>query len=326
MNKVKVKFLDIPIIRSCNLGCGGCLTFSDSKKIKGTVNLNESKDWLEHWAARLDPEAVTVFGGEPLLHPQFVDWCRELRRLWPEADLRINTNGYYLDRLYSKVDQLFTEEIKPQFIVSIQTGHEPYYSIVKNNIETLKDKVLVYYKQKYPNSKVVWNLWLDEEEIYKKWWRIDIDDVDTRIRVTSCEQWRIYWQAHYQGKEDTLLPFYNYDDPWYKENHEYCQAKEFVNLYKGKIYKCPTTAVLEHTLTTFNLENQESWKPYLTNYVSLDMTASDEEVATWFKTQAEPEKICNMCGFGGPQWSSGHINRHELKENWKFEVIPIESL
>lgn len=326
MQRAKLEFLDIPIIRSCNLGCGGCLTFSDNKLIKGVVQLAESQAWLEHWAARLDPAAVTVFGGEPLLHPQFVDWCREIRRLWPNTDLRINTNGYYLDRLFDKVDQLFTEDIKPQFIVSIQTGHEPYYSIVKNNIERLKERVLQFYAQKYPEKNVIWNLWLDEEEIYKKWWRIDINDVDTRIRITSCEQWRISWQAHYQGQGETLAPFYDYDDIWYTENHTHCQAKKFVNLYKGKLYKCPTVAVLEHTLNTFNLNNDNKWEPYLKNYAYLDTNASQEEINSWIKTQQNPEKVCNMCGFSGPNWSSGHINRHELKENWKYSVIPIDSL
>ena len=99
MNKVKFKFLDIPIIRSCNLECGGCLTFSDSKKIKGLVNLDQSRPWLEHWASRLDPSAVTIFGGEPLLHPNFIGWCKQVRQLWPNAELRINTNGYYLNTL-----------------------------------------------------------------------------------------------------------------------------------------------------------------------------------------------------------------------------------
>lgn len=319
MNKVKFKFLDIPIIRSCNLGCGGCLTFSDSKKIKGLVNLNKSHEWLEFWSKKLDPEAVTIFGGEPLLHPQFIDWCLAVREYWPNAELRINTNGYYLDTLYDKLDTLFTETIKPQFIVSIQTGFEPYYTSVKNNIETLKEKVLAHFLKKYPNQNVIWNLWLDEEEIYKKWWRIDIDGIDTRIRITSCEQWRIYWQAHYKGKEQFLQPYYNYNDQWYNDNHSLCQAKEFVNLYNGQLYKCPTTAVLRHTLETFNLQNNENWVPYLENYKSLTTDASDKEVIDWFNSQEVAEKICNMCGFAGPNWSSGHINRHEPKVNWKLK-------
>ena len=326
MNKIKFKFLDIPIIRSCNLSCGGCLTFSDSKQIKGLVNLQKSVAWLEHWATRLDPSAVTIFGGEPLLHPQFVNWCKEVRRLWPKSELRINTNGYYLDRLFDTIELLFTEDIQPQFMVSIQTGHDPYYSLVKQNIEKLKLLVLEHLRNKYPEKHIVWNLWLVEEEIHKKWWRIEIDGVDSGIRITSCEQWQIAWQAHYQGIEQGLKPFYDYNDPWYSDNHKSCQAKDFVNLYEGKIYKCPTSAVLEQTLSTFNLTNDSDWLPYLENYPVLDTSATDSEIVDWFDTQKNPEKVCNMCGFGGPKWTSGHLNRHELKQGWNFEVIPIESL
>jgi organic radical activating enzyme len=325
MDRVKFKFLDIPIIRSCNLVCGGCLTFSDSKQIKGTVRLEDSSGWLEHWADKLDPEIVTVFGGEPLLHPQFVSWCKEVRRLWPNCELRINTNGYYLDKLYDKIQELFTEDIKPQFIVSIQTGHEPYYSNVVKNIEHLKDLVLAHFQAKYPDKTVVWNLWLDEEEIYKKWWRIDINGVDSGIRITRCEQHKIPWQAHYQGVEGSLKPFYDYNDSWHSDNHKFCQAKNFVNLYKGKLYKCPTVAVLEHTLDTFNLTDDPDWSPYLENYPSLDITADNEEIIAWFRDQKYPEKVCNMCGFSGPKYTNGHLNRHELKEGWKYQVIDIDS-
>ena len=164
-------------------------------------------------------------------------------------------------------------------------------------------------------------MWLNEPDIFKSWWRIDINENDTGIRITSCEQHKIPWQAHYQGFEKELKPFYSYTDTWYIENHKSCQAKNFVNLYKGKLYKCPTTAVLEHTLTTFNLTTHNDWQQYLQNYQYLDTTATDIEIADWLKNQQNPEKICNMCGFSGPKYTNGHLNKHELKKNWKLKVI-----
>ena len=321
MTKIPIKFLDIPIIRSCNLSCGGCLTFSDNKKIKGLVNLDESHEWLKSWSEKLEPEAVTVFGGEPLLHPEFIEWCKAIRSYWPNSELRINTNGYYLDRLFERAAELFTEELRPQFIVSIQTGHEPYYTIVQNHVSLIMQRVLVVLKEKYPDKNIEWVLWLDEKEIYKQWWRIEIDGADTNIRITTCEQFRIPWQAHYQGSDLTLEPFYNYNDKWYTENHKYCQAKNFINLYQGKIYKCPTVAVLEHTLKSFNINNKESWQQYLSDYKSLNLNATDSEIKTWFETQKLPENVCNMCGFSGPKYTNGHLNRHELKEGWKYFMI-----
>jgi MoaA/NifB/PqqE/SkfB family radical SAM enzyme len=327
MNKIKVPFLDVPIIRSCNLECGGCLTFSDNKRVKGLVNIEESREWLEFWAARIDPAAVTVFGGEPLLHPQFVEWCRTLKSYWPNSELRINTNGYYLDKLADKIPELFNLDIVPQFIVSIQTGHEPYYSVVKQNVEKIKQLVHEYYAGLYPSDNYRWNLWLDEPEIHKHWWRLDFkESEETDIRITICEQFRIPWQAHYQGSAEQLRPFYDYDDVWFNDNHSSCQAKSFINLYKGKIYKCPTSAVLEHTLETFNLTTDQDWEKYLENYSPLTVDATDEQIAQWFKNQLAPEKICNMCGFSGPKYSSGHLNRHELKQGWKFDIVPLVTL
>lgn len=323
---IKLDTLDIPIIRSCNLSCGGCLTFSDSKKIKGIVRLEDSMPWLEHWAKILDPTVVTVFGGEPLLHPQFIEWCLEIRRLWPNAGLRINTNGYYLDKILDKIDTHFIEVVRPQFVVSIQTGHEPYCSMVKQNIEKVKDTILNALKITYPNKVVYWDLWLDEPEIFKSWWRIDVDGASIGIIISICEQHKLTWQAHYHGSEHSLEPFYNYNDQWHVENHTSCQAKNFVNLYRGKLYKCPTVAVLEHTLQTFNLTNHTDWVEYRENYKPLDMESTPAEIEAWFENQKNPEKICNMCGFAGPKFTAGHLNRHELKENWKFEIIPIESL
>jgi hypothetical protein len=95
-------------------------------------------------------------------------------------------------------------------------------------------------------------------------------------------------------------------------------------LYKGKIYKCPTSAVLGHTLETFNLTDKPEWTEYLDNYDALTVDASDEQIKKWFETQSKPEKICNMCGFSGPKYTNGHLNRHELKEGWKFDIVPLD--
>jgi len=63
MNKIKIEHLDIPIIRSCNLACAGCMTHSNHKNIKGIVRIDESIDWLEFWSTKLQPNAITLFGG-----------------------------------------------------------------------------------------------------------------------------------------------------------------------------------------------------------------------------------------------------------------------
>jgi 4Fe-4S single cluster domain len=324
MSKVKIKFLDIPIIRSCNLNCAGCLTFSDNKKIKGLVNLDESIPWLEYWSTKLDPTIVTIFGGEPLLHPQFVEWYKAVKYYFPDSTPRINTNGYYLNTLFDKVEDFFTAELQPRFIVSVQTEAEPYQSIVRNNIAELKSRVLEHWLKKYPDNGVEWKLWLDEPEWFKQWWAIFKDGQNSGVWITECSQFSQHWQDHYDGDMENIRPFYKWTDPYAADNHANCQAAPFTNLYKGKIYKCPTVAVLEHTLETYDIKDAPEWQDYLNNYKCLDMNSTDEEIAAWFDTQKAPENICNMCGFTGPKSrGGGHRNGHEPKEGWKLKHIPI---
>jgi hypothetical protein len=117
-----------------------------------------------------------------------------------------------------------------------------------------------------------------------------------------------------------MRPVYDYNDIHFEENHKHCQARYFVTLYKGDIYKCPPIGVLEHTLTTFNLTETEYWQPYIKDYNKLRHLASDSDIINWFKLQDTPEKVCNMCGFSGPDAVGQNIERsHYLKLNWKVK-------
>lgn len=320
-SKTDTDYLDIPIIRSCNLGCVGCMTFSDHKKIKGTVNLDESLEWLQFWATKLNPKTITLFGGEPLLHPQFVDWAIKIRQAWgPSPALGVNTNGYYLNNIFDRVPELFKPGNMQSIIVSIQTGQDPYLSKVKENIEILKQKIVDFYLTLPKVKTAKWHLWLDESETNKKqWFNLVVNGQGTDLGFTVCEMYKLHWVSHYQGSGPTVAPVYEYNEPWYVENHGYCQAKQYLTLYRGTLYKCPPVGVLEHTLDTFDLKNTSNWLPYIENYKSLPAFSTEEEIAKWIKTQKTPELICNMCGFAGPKHTK--ISRsHLLKSNWKYPL------
>jgi organic radical activating enzyme len=317
--KFDIEHLDIPIIRSCNLGCVGCMTFSDHKNIKGIVNLEESIEWLSFWASKLSPRSITLFGGEPLLHPFFVNWAITLRKIWgPLPCLTVNTNGFYIDRIIDQIPELFNPETIHSIIISIQNGNEPYLSKVHENIELLKSKIVEYYLT-LPEVKVAyWDLWLDENTTNKKqWFNLVINGQKSKLGLTVCEMYKLHWVPHYNGSGPTLKPVYDYHDEWFQENHSHCQTKKFLTLYKGILYKCPPIGVLEHTLETFGLKDTAEWKPYLDNYQYLSAYSSDVQISDWIKTQQNPELVCNMCGFSGP--NNHTINRsHLMKMNWKY--------
>jgi hypothetical protein len=82
------------ITNVCNLSCRGCNRFNN-------YNFKGHQLWADHatayeaWAKRLDLPRITIIGGEPTLNPDLELWAMNLRRLWPDAVIMVQTNGTY---------------------------------------------------------------------------------------------------------------------------------------------------------------------------------------------------------------------------------------
>ena len=82
------------ITNVCNLACRGCNRFNDLN-FKGHQRWADHAEAYEAWAERLDLPRITIIGGEPTLNPDLELWAMNLRRLWPDAVIMIQTNGTY---------------------------------------------------------------------------------------------------------------------------------------------------------------------------------------------------------------------------------------
>jgi hypothetical protein len=239
--------------------------------------------------------------------------------------------------MFDDIDKLFSPETRLGVIISIHTNAEPGFTQVKNNIETLKQKIQDHYEklapwnyERYPGYHLKWKIWMDEG--YKQWWALreyrEEYENDARssqlVKITVCDQYQLPWTTHYQGLATEMRPTYDYNDVNHTENHHWCQARDFVTLYKGTMYKCPPVGVLEHTLTTFGITDHPDWAPYLENYKSVNTNSADEDIQTWFANQSGPESVCNMCGFSGPNARSiqagERARAHEFKEHWNYTL------
>lgn len=83
------------ITNVCNLSCTNCNRFNNYK-FKGHYSWQDSEYALTEWSKRIELEHLTIIGGEPTLNPDLEYWCYGLRKLWPNAEIRIATNGQYL--------------------------------------------------------------------------------------------------------------------------------------------------------------------------------------------------------------------------------------
>lgn len=106
--------LEIYITNVCNLTCRGCNRFNNYN-FKGHHRWEDSADALEVWSKRISAPKITIIGGEPTLHPELETWAMNVRRLWPEADILIQTNGTYFRQHFTT----FWKKYKVGFVISL---------------------------------------------------------------------------------------------------------------------------------------------------------------------------------------------------------------
>lgn len=93
-----IESLEYHIIDACNLNCAGCSHFSPLVKDINMVTFPKfKKDWDEVHKKGLQIKRIRVLGGEPLLNPNISIMLIYLRKLFPDSDINVVTNGIVLD-------------------------------------------------------------------------------------------------------------------------------------------------------------------------------------------------------------------------------------
>ncbi|MGF6375090.1 glycosyltransferase involved in cell wall biosynthesis [Clostridiales Family XIII bacterium PM5-7] len=128
--------LEIIVSSGCNLGCRGCDHFSPIAN-EWFVDVGTLKEELLMLKERL-PMIKNVFliGGEPLLHPNFVDVACLTRDIFPNSDVITYTNGLLMNS-FSEEDYITFSEKRISFIMTrYQVGFD--YEKASANLDKYK--------------------------------------------------------------------------------------------------------------------------------------------------------------------------------------------
>ena len=202
--------LDIMIAYSCNIACAGCISISDRKR-DGVASLEDISAWCTKWKNYIEPAVITVFGGEPCLHPKLIEVCQIIRASWPDCVLRLITNGYLLDNF--DPNSWFN---LGSFEIQVSLHRQDHRSI----IDTAIKKILLTRS----NWKVSTHGGNDHKQI--QW---------------SNGTFTIYKSIF----KDFIVPYQDDIKPWNSdpaEAHKICGSPNTPILYKGLLYKCPAVA------------------------------------------------------------------------------------
>lgn len=95
----KLKF-EVHITEHCNLNCKYCNHFSPIAK-EEYLSLEEYKSDLKRLSDLFNGEMkqIKLLGGEPLLHPQIIEFVTATRKYFPNGEIKILTNGILLPKM-----------------------------------------------------------------------------------------------------------------------------------------------------------------------------------------------------------------------------------
>jgi len=210
----KIPRLDIMIAYSCNIACRGCISISDQKR-NGIEPFERIVADLDIWKNYIQPDVATIFGGEPCLHPRLLDISKTIRNAWPNATIRLITNGYLLDNFDS--DAWFD---LGNFEIQVSVHRKDHESIINKKI-----KQILQHRQP-------WTVSIDQRPGHHK--QMQWQHNDLKIYKSIFKDFIV----PYQQSGDKILPWNS--DP--NKAHKICGAPSTPVLYKGKLYKCPPVA------------------------------------------------------------------------------------
>lgn len=257
---------------SCNLSCSGCISISDRPR-RGIEPRHNIEAWLHKWQARLDPKIVTLFGGEPCLHPELVEICAEVRATWPGAVMRLITNGFLLDRYDPNVwYQLAPMEIQ------VSVHRQDHRCTIDAQIKKILmiDPVWRVTAQggEHQHRQITWN-----------------HSSGLSIYKSIFAEFVVPYRA--VGSE--IKPWFS--DP--AQAHAICGAPDTPILYKGLLYKCPAVA------NAMDLVGQ-SWF----GYRGLDV---NDDLGDFISHIGLPEACCGQCPAQQQAVIIDHLDQKNVK-------------
>ena len=207
--------LELHVAHGCNLACESCSHYSNHGHA-GTVSLDEADRWMALWSGRVAVNRFSLLGGEPTIHPHLPGFVGLVRRHWPETQIEIVSNGFFLHR-HPSLPAVLAAHPDARLIISVHHDSDEYQGRLKPVFALLEA------------------------------WRRDHGLV-ANIRPAAKN-----WTRRYEGFGDAMLPF---EDGDARKSWEICPARYCKQLLDGQIWKCAPLAYLPMQKARYRLSEK----------------------------------------------------------------------
>ena len=270
-DKPTFRMLSIHSHNGCNMACRGCNHHSGLLAPGSSLPIDNLLRDIEILLPRIHVWShISVLGGEALIEPRTKEVVKLIRDMSEGVYVKIFSNGLLIPQ---NTDWIL-EHMKEGGIFRISL-HIPPTDERLGRTDKTGDIT-------YKNVK-------DFIEIAEK------EGIDMSLLEIS-ENWDDLWFDLLQWKDNKLYPW---EDNNIEKSFEYCTAPN-VQLYLGRLWKCPSIAYLRETLVSTGQVDDQVWQKYL-NYHATPIDAPIEELYAMADEVLNPHEICNKCP-SDPKW------------------------
>ena len=266
LEKPTFRMLSIHSHNGCNLACKGCNHHSGVLAPGSKLSIDSLLKDLEILLPRINVWShASVLGGEALLEPRSEEVLNLLEDFYQgSVFIKIFSNGLLLPQNQDWI----LDHMKRGTILRISLHQSPLNKIGRRTYDNVHNLVRVA-KQ---------------------------EGIDLKNTLEISEPWDDWWfdLLQWDGKE-----FHPWESGDKEKSFSYCTAPN-LQLYSGKLWKCPSIAYLHETLTSTGQLDDPEWEKYL-NYHATPIDAPIEELFAMGHQVITPHEICTKCN-SDPVW------------------------
>jgi len=291
---IRLRLVEFYITNVCNLTCQGCNRFNNYK-FSGYQKWDDYKDIYTTWSQQINPSAIGILGGEPLLNPDYMQWLLGIRQLWPRSSITTTTNGYQLNR----VNGLYEFHLlnKKNTFLSIGIHNKKSKKLILDNIKKFLVGPLEYK--------------FNSDNVYQQYMIIkDSNQVSVKVEYN----WWFHQGALIQNPESSKFTLHTSD---VKKAHDICHSKTCHHFMHGKLYKCGAVALFPEFAQQHEIVLSPEDQALMLGYQPLQVTDSLEVKKEFVKNLSNPIPQCRFC----PEEYHGKQIFAEPKSQAKKELL-----
>ena len=218
-NKPRLESFQVHLTDMCNLNCKGCGHFSNIAKEPISLELGKYRDDLQQLRSMFwGVERIYLLGGEPLLYQNISEVIKQTRRIFPDSEIHITTNGLLLPKME---DNFFD-------VVNMTKSHIEI-SMYPKTYENREEISNVLEKHDLVNTTIIWGRVVFTKKMLKRKHKTPQKSFDNCYnRKNAC-----YFLQDGKLAKCPMMLLIDIFDKEYGIRRE-CK-KEYIDLYKDKI-------------------------------------------------------------------------------------------